>query len=344
MKVSILDSLFRVAARMAAPGGTRARLTIFLYHRVLAKPDPLLPTEPDAAVFNTQMRVVANLFHVLPLGEAVDGLKRSTLPARAACITFDDGYRDNFEVAAPILRRYGLTGTFFVATDFLDGGRMFNDTVIEAVRRIPTGKVDLSWIGLGEAHISDIASRTALMAAFINAIKYMPTDARADASERLGAMAESALSTELMMRSEQVLDLKRMGMDIGGHTLGHPILAQVSPDEARRQIVANRERLTDLLGAAPRHFAYPNGRPGQDYCGEHVAMVRDAGYSAAVSTAPGVATPQDDCFQLPRFSPWHHEENRLRASLLRNAAFGTGAPRVADTSDDPRQNSLAANL
>ena len=114
----------------------------------------------------------------------VDRLKRGTLPARAACITFDDGYRDNFEVACPILQRYGLTGTFFVATDFLDGGRMFNDTVIEAVRRIPTGKVDLSWVGLGEMQVDDIASRAALMSAFIKAIKYLPIDERAQASER----------------------------------------------------------------------------------------------------------------------------------------------------------------
>lgn len=340
----ILDSLFRVAAHVAAPGGTRARLTIFLYHRVLAKPDPLLPTEPDAAAFDTHMRVVADLFHVLPFGEAVDRLKRGTLPARAACVTFDDGYRDNFEIACPILRRHALSGTFFVATDFLDGGRMFNDTVIEAARRIPTGKVDLSWIGLGEVQISDIASRIALMSAFIDAIKYLPTDERAAASERLGALADSPLSRDLMMRSEQVVNLQKMGMDVGGHTLGHPILAQISADEARRQIVANRERLTDLLGTAPRHFAYPNGRPGQDYCSEHVAMVRDAGYTAAVSTARGVATPKDDCFQLPRFSPWHREENRLRASMLRNAAFGAGATRVLDTQISPRQNSFAITL
>lgn len=342
--MSILDSLFRVAAHVAAPGGTRARLTIFLYHRVLAAPDPLLPTEPDAAVFDTQMRVAADLFNVLSLDNAVERLLRGTLPARAACITFDDGYRDNFEVACPILRRYGLTGTFFIATDFLDGGRMFNDTVLETVRRLPHGRVDLSWIGLGEMHVSDLASRANLMDAFIRAVKYLPVDQRAAACERLGALAEGELPSHLMMSSEQVRSLKQTGMDVGGHTLAHPILAQTSPEEARRQIVLNRDRLTTLLGAAPRHFAYPNGRPGQDYRSEHVTMVRDAGYTSAVSTARGVATPADDRFQLPRFAPWHHEENRLRASLLRNVAFGTGANRVDNAADAATQNNLATSL
>ena len=72
--------------------------------------------------------------------------------------------------------------------------------------------------------------------------------------------------------------------------------------------------------------------------------LREAGYTAAVSTARGVATPQDDCFQLPRFSPWHHEENRLRASLLRNAAFGSGALRVAHPQGERSPHNLAASL
>ncbi len=341
--MSILDSLFRLAARMAAPGGSRARLTIFLYHRVLAARDPLLPTEPDAAAFDTQMRVASTLFRMLPLGEAVERLERGTLPARAACVTFDDGYRDNFEVAFPILQRYKLSGTFFVATDFLDGGRMFNDTVLETVRRLPTGTVDLSWIGLGEQPVTDTASRIALMGAFIRAVKYMPCQERAAASERLGALAQDPLPAQLMMRSEQVIALSKAGMDIGGHTLGHPILAQTAADEARLQIAGNRERLTALLGMPPRHFAYPNGRPNQDYGAEHVAMVREAGYAAAVSTARGVATPDDDRFQLPRFSPWHSEQNRLRASLLRNAACGTGAVRV-EAVNTTAQSKLATSL
>jgi peptidoglycan/xylan/chitin deacetylase (PgdA/CDA1 family) len=70
------------------------------------------------------------------------------LPERAAAITFDDGYADNFTRALPLLREQGLPATFFVATGFLDGGRMWNDTISEAIRRCNEDVVDLSAIGL----------------------------------------------------------------------------------------------------------------------------------------------------------------------------------------------------
>ena len=80
------------------------------------------------------MRFAKANFNVISLADGVAGLKRGCLPPRALSITFDDGYRDNHDIALPILLQLGLPATFFVATGFLDGGRMFNDTVIEAVR------------------------------------------------------------------------------------------------------------------------------------------------------------------------------------------------------------------
>lgn len=74
--------------------------------------DPLFPAEPDAAQFDWMMRFVSRNFNVLPFGQAVTRLNARELPSAAACITFDDGYQDNFSVAMPILQRYGLVGTF----------------------------------------------------------------------------------------------------------------------------------------------------------------------------------------------------------------------------------------
>ena len=129
--------------RMLSRAGARARLSIFIFHRVLPVPDPMQPGEPDAARFEQIVRFVARYFHVLPLGEAARQLRAGQLPPAAACITFDDGYADNLEVAAPILVRHGVRATFFVSTGFIGGGRMWNDTVIEALRHAPRG--DLDW-------------------------------------------------------------------------------------------------------------------------------------------------------------------------------------------------------
>ena len=127
--------MIRTAAHWLSPGGAQARLSILIFHRVLPGPDPLQPDVPEAQRFEQILRWVARWFQVLPLDEAVARLAARTLPARAVAITFDDGYADNATVALPVLKRVGFPATFFIATSFLDGGRMWNDTVIESVAR-----------------------------------------------------------------------------------------------------------------------------------------------------------------------------------------------------------------
>lgn len=339
--MAVLDSFFRAACNFASPGGRHGRLTILFYHRVLPRPDPLLPDVPDAREFEMHMSVLSRVFRVLSIDEAIERLSLGTLPARSVCITFDDGYRDNFEVACPILKRHGLVATFFVASDFLDRGRMFNDTIIEAVRHLPSGIVDLSWAGLGKREVGCIASRIDLANAFVSAVKYLSIDERIETCARLQDVVATPLPDDLMMTSDQVRALAREGMSIGGHTCSHPILAKIPPEMAWREIVGNRDHLASLLDTPPRCFAYPNGRPGTDFLPEHVQMVQDAGYRSAVSTAWGVATETTDRFQLPRFAPWHHGASRLCVSLLRNA-INTRVTTVAAAQRPPGSQGNAA--
>src|SRR3954471_12271022 len=106
-------------------------LSILIYHRVQAVPDPLFPEAVDLARFEQHLRLLTRWFRVLPLSEAVRLLRDGTLPARAACITFDDGYADCAAATVPLLRRYHASATFFVASGFIDGGCMWNDAVVE---------------------------------------------------------------------------------------------------------------------------------------------------------------------------------------------------------------------
>ncbi len=106
------------------------------------------------------------------------------------------------------------------------------------------------------------------------------------------------------------------GMEIGGHTVNHPILTSVDKATARREIFENKEFLEGLIGGPIHSFAYPNGKPGQDYSSEHVALVKEAGYSRAVSTAWGRANRQSDTFQLPRFTPWDQKPWKFMLRLL----------------------------
>ena len=115
-------------------------------------------------------------------------------------------------------------------------------------------------------------------------------------------------------------------MDIGGHTCSHPILTRQDDATARRELADGRDRLRGSPALTPRLFAYPNGKPGDDYDARHVAMARDLGFEAAVCTAWGAARRGDDSFQIPRFTPWDGTPLRFHARLAANLARRSTVP------------------
>ena len=294
------------------------RLSILIFHRVLPALDPLLPGEPDAALFKARMRWLASAFHVMPLTEAVRRLADGNLPVNAACITFDDGYADNATIAAPLLSKLRLPATFFIATGFLDGGRMWNDTVIEAIRVARGPRLDLASIGLDEWPCGNIAERVATIAGLLDRLKYLPQSERRRKVDAIASAVGLAAQSDLMMTRRQVSELPRYGMAVGGHTVTHPILTTLGIDDVRQEVADGRRDLEQTLGEPVRLFAYPNGRPRRDYDATHVALIHEMGFDAAVATAWGVADRGSDRFQLPRFTPWDASVNRFGLRLAHN--------------------------
>jgi peptidoglycan/xylan/chitin deacetylase (PgdA/CDA1 family) len=235
------------------------------------------------------------------------------LPARAACITFDDGYADNHHVAMPILQHHGLTATFFIATSFLDGGRMWNDTIIETVRACQEPVLDVSALGLGSHALNTVAVQQAAIAALIGQIKYRPVAERISLTEDIAKLAKVQLPQNLMMTSAEVKAMRQAGMQIGAHTVSHPILAKLTDAQATAEIGDSKRFLEELLGERITVFAYPNGKPGEDYSPQSVEVVRSLGFDAAVSTQWGASRMGDDPLQIKRFTPW--DRTRLRFGL-----------------------------
>jgi peptidoglycan/xylan/chitin deacetylase (PgdA/CDA1 family) len=295
-------------------------LTIMIFHRVLSAPDPLRPGEPDTARFDRLMRFVAGSFTVLPLPDAVAALADDRLPRRTCCITFDDGYADNLTNALPILERYRLPATVFVATGYLDGGRMFNDAIIDAIGKTPKAVLDLSEIELGIYPVGDTAERQAAVAAILRQIKFRAPELRDAQVRRFLEIAECGpLPDDIMLSSGQLREMSRRGIEIGGHTVAHTILTTLEDDRALREMIEGRERIEAVTGRTVSSFAYPNGLPGRDFADRHVAMARAAGFARAVTTAPGVGRPGCDVFRLPRFTPWARSLVKASAQLVRNA-------------------------
>jgi peptidoglycan/xylan/chitin deacetylase (PgdA/CDA1 family) len=304
-----------------SPGGEHSRLSILIFHRVLAAPDELLPEEFHSQRFDVLCGWLRRWFNVLPLEMALRRLEHRSLPPRSLAITFDDGYADNHDVALPILQKHGLAATVFVSSGFLDGGRMWNDTVIEAVRHTPHSLLDLRSIesvALGVHPVRNTCDKRLAITALVKAIKYLPPHTRNAVAESIRELSGVALRDNLMLCIDKVVALRRAGIQIGAHTVTHPILACLTSDEARDEIVRGKRELEEIIQEPVTLFAYPNGRPNRDYNAETVALVREAGFDAAVTTTWGAATSQADPFQIPRFTPWDRDSLRFRLRLAQN--------------------------
>lgn len=299
--MSLVRELSGMAGSVVARIAGR-RLLILTYHRVLPEPDELLPGEPYREVFEEHMRVLNRHFHPVALEQGLEQLRAGTLPPRAVAVTFDDGYTDNLMHALPILQKYRVPGICFVATDYLSGGCMFNDRIIDAVRRMEGAEIDAAWLGLGRLSCHSTGSRRNTIDRILGALKYQPPAERVTGAERVAASVGIDAPEGLMMSASQVRALDAGGMSLGAHTCSHPILKCVSHSQAQREIGSSRAALERLLEKPIRLFAYPNGRRGQDFTDRDVAEVRAAGFSFALTTDWACATSSTDPLLLPRIN------------------------------------------
>lgn len=318
---SFLDPLFltRPVHRVLSGSKSAAKLQILIYHRVMESRDPLQPTEPTAEEFESQMRLVAGQFNVLKLSDAREKLAAGTLPPRALCVTFDDGYADNYLLALPILKSLGLPATIFVATGFLDGGIMFNDIVRVSIEQARASHLDLADIGIdGLLSLETPADRLRSFNKLLGLLKYLPQEERLEKSLAIAESTGARLPDDLMMSSQQLLDTANQGLEIGAHTVSHPILRNLSDQRARDEITRSRSELQARLNREVELFAYPNGKPGVDFTDRDVRLAGEAGFKGAVTTRAGFSAVSTNPFELRRFTPWDRSRWRFMARLLKN--------------------------
>lgn len=268
----------------------RRRATILAYHGVTSRrlePSPwtLIPLE----AFERQMDHVSRVFRVLPLARLARGLAGTEeLPPNAAALTFDDGYANNLHLVLPVLERHGLPATFFVTAGHVGSPELL--------------PLDEAWLLAGRG--GDTAGYRALE----RELKAIPAAGQRRRLRELGA-GPSAPSAGDGLRGEfRILDEGELRLlaasplaDIGAHTMGHEILANLPLEAARKEIRDSRSRLRELTGAEVRFFAYPNGRPG-DWLEAHERILKEEGFAGAVTTVPALNSPGADPFRLGRIS------------------------------------------
>jgi hypothetical protein len=195
---------------------------------------------------------------------------------------------------------------------------MWNDTITESVRRTKLSRLDLSGQGMPAFDLNTNNEKRMAIDAIIRWAKYLRADERSNIVRHIADEADVALPDDLMMISNNIVEMRAAGMQIGAHTVTHPILARIDDRKAEEEISVSKAFLESLLGERVRLFAYPNGKFGQDWLSVHATIVRRLGFDAAVSTSWGVARRESDPMQLPRFTPWNRTRATFALALARN--------------------------
>ncbi len=278
------------------PGVTRAvlgvtrprRYLVLSYHRVNDEAHPFFPGVP-VELFRKQMEALLRNFTVLPLLELAERARRRDLPRNGVAVTFDDGYRDNYTNAFPVLRDLSLPATIFLTTDSLDqNALLWHDRVFDAFHR--TRKPE---------------ARPPLAAVLARLRRSSPEERDLEI-ERL--LAELEIEPGVpggweKLTWDQVREMASQRISFGAHTIDHPILTFVSEEEARRQIRESKKRIEAELSGPVTTFAYPNGS-ASDFDGSTQRIVEEEGFSLAVTTVSGANDESTNAFTLRRTGMW----------------------------------------
>lgn len=283
-------------------------MTILMYHRILPLEQcidyPLQALIIPDDVFRLQMKYLASSCRVLPVHEALDELKSGLKQEKPlVSVTFDDGYLDNYSLAAPILEDYGLRSTFFITSGFIDKGSPQWYDRAAVLREYITDERDIS--------------------VWMEGLKNMPPAERRNMIEGLESSLENPpeYSDYRPMTIEQIRALHKRGHEIASHSVTHPILTQLKEAELIGELHGSAEKLGSWIGSGVWGFCYPNG----NYNSRIEAALEQEGYHYACTVEEGINLPGCPPFRLSRLpitmkrtmSRSRHDPLGFRAELCR---------------------------
>jgi peptidoglycan/xylan/chitin deacetylase (PgdA/CDA1 family) len=329
----------RAVERLASVGhrlpGRRPRAVVLVYHRVGERSlDPWRLTI-DPQTFAGQMETLASDWSPLSLAELVEGFRMRRLPERAVAVTFDDGYADNLDVAAPILLEHTIPATLFVATDLIDsGGPLWWDELASLLlepERLPStltlssGNGD-RWRIPPVAHEEKRSAARSLLPwdaepgtrlrAFYEiwlALRGLDPPTREAALEEIADWSDAPRPAgRPLLTWEQLREFAALpGLELGAHTLTHPVLPGCSADDARAEIAAGADGLRAGVGVQVDQFAYPFGAWNRSVA----RLVAELGFRAAYTTDGNAISWRSSLHTLPRVPAEEHAQSDFARSL-----------------------------
>lgn len=306
-----LDVLYRRAAG--------AGLVVVMLHRLRDEHDPF-PLSTSRASFGQLVRWLRERRALVGLEEGLGMLEGARSSHVNYAITFDDGYRDNLGVLDTQLG--AVPAIVYVATAHVGGEPIWVYRLHHAIAARTHDDLDLDALGLGRFDLSDAQQRQRLYDLLPPRLKQLEPEA---VDTWVDAVIAQTRPTPRLPQESEMLDwheidaLHARGILIGAHTRRHVLLSRVDDDAARAEIQGSRNEIAARLGAAPAHFAYPNGSAA-DFGERDVRLVREAGFRTAVTSIEGINRRGTDPYRILRYNV-HEARYRAPSGHLSQALF-----------------------
>jgi peptidoglycan/xylan/chitin deacetylase (PgdA/CDA1 family) len=302
MKKRILKTIYNFGGFAPFHWAMREKLLILTYHRFSLDEET---GKISAREFENHLSYLKQNNRILPLAETIEHLKRGkTLPPHATVITIDDGYRDAFEIAFPILQKYELPAALYAVTDFIEGKIwLWTDLMRYVLLNTKSERVEISFGETDkiETVLHDKTKRLETANRINSRLKKMPNAEKEKMIEKIARdlaveipAAPTAEFAALNVREAREMDAGFVKIE--SHTMTHPILPNVERAALDFEMRGSKKRLEEILDREIKHFCYPNG--SFDEAARQAAI--DAGYESATTTDYGFNSLQSDRFLLHR--------------------------------------------
>lgn len=302
MKKALLKTLYNFGAFAPFHWASRQKVLIVTYHRFSREADE---AKISAREFELHLDYLKAHNRVLPLTETLDRLREGkSLPPNTAVITIDDGYADAFDIAFPLLSKFGFPATVYAITDFVDQKIWLWTDLMRFVMlntRKETIRVEFDAAGPVEGNLTDTAERLNLANQVNTHLKKLPNDEKDAKIREIAALMEVAIPKSPpadfgAINWEQAREMDANNLSIESHTVTHPILTNVGQETLEFEMSASKARLEELLDRRIEHFCYPNGSLDRNV----QKTAESVGYKSAVTTAYGFNDAGTDQFLMNR--------------------------------------------
>ena len=283
------------------------KIYILYYHRIIdSKKNRFDYFGLDVPVksFRKQMRYLSQRCNPISLNYFISCATRELrLPPKSIIVTLDDGYKDNYTNAYPILQQYKMPATIFLTTDPIDDRDTFWwEKVGEAINKTSEKVLEINIDRLRKFDLSHTVKKIEAVRMIFSLLNQVSEIRKKQALHHLFEelkIDENELRMNATLSWGEIGEMSRGGIEFGAHTITHPILTKTSPEQAEKEIIKSKLRIEEEIGKAVSSFSYPQGDPST-YDESLKKFLKNSGFSCACTTIQGANSIGSDLYELKR--------------------------------------------